>query len=324
MKHDTTPATEAMRRGNRYAGWKKGGEHAAMCRLNTCRLVVPESAPSFSLSKDSSVFAIGSCFARNIEEALMANNIEVKSFDLEVPYKVRSGRKRGIINKYNPVSMLHELEWAAGKEFPTKSLMEMRPGKMVDPSLKVGEVAQDIALVLEFRKTLVEYFQRVRDCDLVIITLGMIECWKDLATGVVLNQTPHPRMVRREPGRYVFVRLTADEVWDAVWGSLALLRQAGVANVVLSVSPVSLHRTFTGQDVMTASCYSKSVLRVVAEQFAQNFEWVDYFPSYEAAMYGDPAKVWESDRLHVRDSAVQQIMTEFIKRYMKDHTGATL
>jgi hypothetical protein len=47
------------------------------------------------------------------------------------------------------------------------------------------------------------------------------------------------------------------------------------------VSPVPLAATATDAHVLPATIYSKSVLRAVAGELANEFRNVDYFPSYE-------------------------------------------
>ena len=51
--------------------------------------------------------------------------------------------------------------------------------------------------------------------------------------------------------------------------------------VLLTVSPVPLVATASGDHVLVATQYSKSVLRAVAGDAAQDHAAVEYFPSYE-------------------------------------------
>jgi hypothetical protein len=50
---------------------------------------------------------------------------------------------------------------------------------------------------------------------------------------------------------------------------------------LLTVSPVPLTATASGHHVLTATSYSKSVLRAIAGQMTAEFKFIDYFPSYE-------------------------------------------
>src|SRR5205807_3173514 len=65
--------------------------------------------PSFTIDPSDSVFCIGSCFARNIEDTLAKAGFKVLSLhnqsDLSVTF-----------NKYNTFSMLNEARWALEPE----------------------------------------------------------------------------------------------------------------------------------------------------------------------------------------------------------------
>jgi hypothetical protein len=46
--------------------------------------------------------------------------------------------------------------------------------------------------------------QRIAQCRVVIITLGLVEAWRDTATDTFINATPIPELFRRYPSRYEF------------------------------------------------------------------------------------------------------------------------
>ncbi len=50
---------------------------------------------------------------------------------------------------------------------------------------------------------------------------------------------------------------------------------------IFTVSPVPLIATMEDRSVLASTTYSKSVLRVAAEEIAARYEGVAYFPSYE-------------------------------------------
>ncbi len=98
---------------------------------------------------------------------------------------------------------------------------------------------------------------------------------------------------------------------------LEYLRSVNPAvKVILTVSPVPFSDTFSGQDVIVANTYSKSVLRSVAQDLARELDWMDYFPSYEIAMLSDPALAWLPDHRHVQREHVGHIVSEFMSAYL--------
>ena len=64
--------------------------------------------------------------------------------------------------------------------------------------------------------------------------------------------------------------------------AMALMRSANRGlRFLLTVSPVPLTATNSGNHVLVATVDSKSRLRAVAGQLARTVSRVDYFPSYE-------------------------------------------
>src|SRR5205814_997770 len=100
---------------------------------------------------------------------------------------------------------------------------------------------------------------------------------------IFLNRMPPLDILKRSGARYALRILDVHE-------SIALLENAIAAltsmakKVLLTVSPVPLQTTFTGQDAVVANNYSKSVLRVCAQNLFMKYSNVDYFPSYEIAL----------------------------------------
>ncbi len=66
-------AIESLRisKKNHFTKWNEEN-YGAKARL-AGGYAIPKTKPSFALSEEDKVFTIGSCFARNIEESLLAN-----------------------------------------------------------------------------------------------------------------------------------------------------------------------------------------------------------------------------------------------------------
>ncbi|MBI3438916.1 MAG: GSCFA domain-containing protein, partial [Proteobacteria bacterium] len=85
---------------------------------------------------------------------------------------------------------------------------------------------------------------------------------------------------------------------------------------IVTVSPVPLETTFSGQDIFVANMHSKSVLRAAAERFAQAHADVDYFPSYEMVLGPARNEAFARDCLHVRDPLVRAVIGRFVELYL--------
>tara|TARA_Y100000310_G_scaffold185752_1_gene185815 strand:+ start:5680 stop:6741 length:1062 start_codon:yes stop_codon:yes gene_type:complete len=308
------PAKEAMKLAKANIYSKYGGdETSAQKRL--LQVCVPEKKLNFNLSSSSKVFAIGSCFARNVEEALSQANVDVVSLNFDFPYQTESARKNGVINKYNPGVIKQAIVSAfCRNEDESSRLFKIGEKSYLDPLLKPGEKPVEFDLAIKGIAAQNKYFSQIKDCNTVFITLGMIEAWYDSELECYLNQPPHPKVLRAFPERYYFKRMSVTEVLDEMSEAITILESQGITQIVVTTSPVALNRTFTEKDVIVANCYSKSVLRVASEMLEEKFSSVTYFPSYETIIYGDRNVTFQNDLIHASDFAVSKIIQEFVKR----------
>ncbi len=242
------------------------------------------------------------------------------SSNLDVPYEVKAARKNGIINKYNPFTILNELEWACGEKEFNQEVFIFSEGKYIDPNLKQGEKAQNLSLALQFRKNLNEYFNQLKHSDLLVVTLGMIECWYDSKTSTVLNMAPPPKAILSEPDRYKFTMLEVSDIVECLDKIYAISQRLGVSKMIITTSPVTLGRTFRDKDIIVSNCFSKSTLRVASEIFSEKYNNVDYFPSFETVTYGDRRLTYQNCLSHASDYVVSNIISEFLFRYFNKNS----
>ncbi len=299
--------------------WSRG-KGSARDRI-TRGITIPEWKPSFQITPNAKVFTIGSCFARNVEAELLRLGIQVTSADPNHDLlEIRTNLQVGLLNQYNPISIHQELEWAAGlSTFPEKGLIQLGENrqKYIDPYLRQQARQGSLERLQQRREQLKGYFAQAFQADLVILTLGLTEIWFDRKTRRVITETPFPPLMQQDRDRFEFKVLSYPECLSVLRSVCTLLKKYGKPdlNIVITVSPVALERTFSGQDVIVANMMSKSTLRSVAGAIATQIEGVDYFPSYEAAMVSDATLVWQPDRRNVTDFIVAQIMGEFTRRY---------
>jgi hypothetical protein len=302
---------------NPHDRWS-GAEGSAQGRI-TERLVVPMGKQTFTAKPGGTFFAIGSCFARNVEERLEMAGADVTSRKINMRnLGDDSAREGGVFNKYTPVSILQELKWAAGIEhYPETALLEVGKDSYYDPYLS-GKAARGTKSEMMARRAEVgQYFAQAFEADVVILTLGLIESWTDKETGLSLNEAPSPKLLVRSGERFLFDLLSLEQCQAAFEEICALFATHGKPGQkkIVTVSPVPLGRTFSEDDIIIANATSKATLRVAAKRVADQTDDLDYFPSYEAVMHSDPNLSWQRDRRHVSDVVVGRIIAEFMKRY---------
>jgi hypothetical protein len=282
------------------------------------QLVHVHHEPKFMISADDRFFCMGSCFARNIEEHLIYLGIDVLSKRIFCPAEEYPGRINAFVNKFSTHSMANEVEWVAEPpQFDAQFFTESDAG-WNDLQLSPGIPPVTFERVVERRRYLTsEYFNRVRDATVLILTLGLDEVWHDSLTNRHLNAAPSFFSVRREPSRYSMKITDAVENIAQLEKIYAAVRSINPeVRMVVTVSPVPMSATFSGDDVLVANVRSKSTLRVAAESFAQSHDAVDYFPSFDMVSMSPRHRAYEGDGLHVENAVVGEIMQSFIRLYM--------
>ncbi|MEL6477686.1 MAG: GSCFA domain-containing protein [Pseudomonadota bacterium] len=286
----------------------------------------PSTQAGFTFDESASIFAAGSCFARNVEKSLRFSKFNVVSSPLiEVPGKTDD--QASFYNKYTIHSILNEIRWATGATpHDAEALVIDGPkGKSYDLQISAS-ITGTRDEMLAFRHAYNASFAGAADADVVIITLGLIECWYDASLGIYLNAAPPQPLIKAHPGRFEFHLLDYADVLQGLTQLHALLMEnrSKPLKFLVTVSPVGLVATFREHDVLVANCYSKSVQRAAVEAFCATHD-AHYFPSYEYVTLTDRKFAWaDKDFRHVRAETVDRIMADVLKEYVGESAGQSL
>lgn len=321
----TSTASTALERlrdhSNSNADWSEAGSRLAPQAW-------PSFNPQFIVPAGGSVFTVGSCFARNIEEHVSRLGFDVPTLAFSVPHAERSGgRGNAILNKYTPAAIRQEFEWArrvretGGRVTPdhvAPLTFTCSDGSVIDLQLGGFRPVSPERLIAR-RQELYDVFRHLFIADCVVLTLGLIEAWRDETTGLYIQQAPVQTSFRRSLSRFTFHRLPFAACLAEVQGAIDTVRAVNpAANILITTSPVPLDRTFTADDVITATMHGKSVLRGVCGEIVAANERVDYFPSYESVMLTRDWSVFQADRRHVSDAFVGRIVQRLLDTYFRE------
>lgn len=247
----------------------------------------------FPISRETRISTYGSCFAQHFSRALRSRgytwlNAELAPSGLSgegalrFNYGVFSSRTGNI---YTASLLLQWCEWALGSA-PVPSSFWTRGGRIFDPFRPniepdgFGSVEEMLAsrahAISALRKSLL-------GCDLLVFTLGLTESWWDVRDKVEYATCPGTRAGQFDSGQHQFLNQDYGFVRDRLEKAISLLRQVrgDQLPVLLTVSPVPLVATNSGNHVLVATTGSKAVLRAVAGDVASKVAAVSYFPSYE-------------------------------------------
>jgi hypothetical protein len=152
--------------------------------------------------------------------------------------------------------------------------------------------------------------QAFEEATVFVFTLGLTEAWVSRVDGAVFPACPGTVAGEFDASRHAFHNMSVPEV---VADLNEFIREVGKINsglrVILTVSPVPLVATATGEHVLPATIYSKSVLRVAADQVVRANQGVTYFPAYEIVTGPQaPWEFFEADRRNVSKAAIETVI----------------
>jgi hypothetical protein len=249
----------------------------------------------FQIAPEDRIASAGSCFARRIAEHLLAVGYNYELFEPCHPLIEAKAEAYGYGafscrygNIYTTRQLRQLFDEALGLRPAIFRFAELAPGAVID-LMRPNVSRTGLGSVEEAKFDRLHHLTRVRrmieEMDLFVFTLGLTEAWADEAADIVYGSHPGVFVNDLRAEHIAPVNLEYETVVQDLEYVLALIarhnRNGGGVRVVLTVSPVGLAATHQAQHVITATTYSKSVLRAAAGKLAASHAKVDYFPSYE-------------------------------------------
>jgi hypothetical protein len=289
--------------------------------------------PKFGIGQDDPVLTAGSCFAAHIGRVLLDRGMNWRDAEPAPPGMTkaeRQARQYGQFsfrtgNIYTAALLRQWLAWAYD-ESPQPEESWLENGRHFDPcrpSVEPEGYPSAEAMLAARRTTLAAIRTALAGAGCLIFTLGLTETWRNVTDGTVYPVCPGTVRGAFDAGRHEFHNFTFDEVYRALVAAIDTARAANPQlRVILTVSPVPLTATASGNHALVANTYSKSVLRAVAGQLAQEREYVDYFPSYDI-ISGFPfrAMFFEPNLRTVSPDGVAFVMRHFVDAFTQVPTG---
>lgn len=328
----TYSAEEALKfaKENTARQWSIGPD-SARGRLASGERMSVIHRPKFKISKNEAVFTIGSCFAREIEIALQGHQVPLLLAghgviaekydswreDKQIGGGVPAGKiSRGVFHKYTTHSMFFDVHRAFyGNTVPDEGLLELAENKWFDPhAAGLALTSKDEAL--KNRAAVDAGMNEVNHADVVIMTLGLTESWREKKNGLIINRAPTGNFLKKRSDLFEFIDFGYEDVVTVLKHLVEMIasKRNNKVKIIVTVSPVP-SSTFTNKDVVPASIGSKSTLRVAAETVSRTYDYVDYFPSYELVTLSPRQLAWNEDAVHVQMDMVKKITNTFIDAY---------
>ncbi|MGO4318049.1 GSCFA domain-containing protein [Agrobacterium sp. MCAB5] len=291
-------------------------------------LIDPVRGASFKIGRTDAVATAGSCFAQHLSRAIKSKgfNYLVTEAGECLTDQERDQRNFGVFsarfgNLYTVRQLRQLIERAYGLRKDNIDPWIRSDGRYADPFRPNIEPA-GFETVEQVYADRVEHLRRVREMfstlDVLVFTMGLTEGWEHLESGATLPLAPGVAGGEWDPTKYRFANYKTFEVLEDLQEFFKILKSVnGSARMLLTVSPVPLIATYSSNSVLSATVYSKSVLRVVAEEFSSSQKGVDYFPSFEIiTSLAAGNKYFEDDLRNVRKEGVAHVMRSFFRHYV--------
>ncbi len=297
--------------------------------------VDPVSTPSFAIDRSKKIATAGSCFAQHIARTLSRNGFNyyvTESAPPELTGAEAHKRNFGVFsarygNIYTARQLVQLVKRVSGEFQPVDNCWHRKDGRFVDPFRPQIE-PEGFSDLKSLQSSRAEHFSAVRQLlvqsDVFVFTLGLTEGWRSKVDGAVFPLAPGVAGGLMDFDKYEFVNFSAAEVVSDLAVFLKQLSDVNPAcKVILTVSPVPLIATFEPKHVLSATCYSKAVLRVAAEEVCRAHSHVEYFPSFEIITGSfNRGSYFEADLRSVTDFGVSHVMRLFQKHYMSETSSA--
>jgi hypothetical protein len=281
----------------------------------------------FPVTKDMRILTAGSCFAQHVGRALRDNGysvIDTEPMPASCPIDLQRQFGYGLYsarygNIYSVRQFLQLIQEAYGHFEPSDWIWQ-RDNRFFDalrPSVEPEGFATE-ALVKRARQPhLNAVRQALEQADVVIFTLGLTEGWMHIDSGTVYPTAPGTIANRMDETKFRFHNFRHAEIRTDFEAIHALLKlKSPHLKFLLTVSPVPLTATASGQHVLPATVYSKSVLRAVCGELVEDYDDIDYFPSYEiVASHPSKARYFEDNLRSVHPNGVAEVMQCFLRAH---------
>ncbi len=312
---------------NKAARWARVAADERADRVGSgCYL--PLLTPKFQVDRHKPIFAMGSCFAENIQVALAVRDDDfnlitfMNNIDCDDLFKLSNNDfyPMSFLHRYNPPSIYQEINRILDDSSILNDdtlIFRTKPDEFRDFHYHEHFPLPTLERSVYRRRFLRDRFLALKTCGLFVLTLGLTEAWLDHETGLYLNTAPSYGMVTSSRGRFEFMVLDWNTVYHFLEKIVNLLESSipGI-KIILTVSPVPLEATFAPHDVVVSTTYSKATLLSAAREIVYQHPSVDYFPSYEMVFSSARDGVWVGDERHIQQDFVAKIMGHFIRYYV--------
>lgn len=288
----------------------------------------PMSNAPFLIAPSDKVATMGSCFAQHISRRLQAagfNYFVPEAAPADMSAADAKTANYGVFSaRYGNVYTVKQAVQLFDRAFGEATFDEVweKGDRLVDPfrpQIDPDGFSSREHLESSRQEHLASVRRVFKEADVLVFTLGLTEAWRSTESGAVYPTAPGVTGGEFDPTRHEPVNFKVQEVIADLDLFIGKARSVNPEmRIILTVSPVPLKATFEDRHVLQSTVYSKSVLRVAAQQAADTRQGVAYFPSFEIITGpGGAGRYYAPDLREVRDVGVAHVMRVFEQHFIR-------
>lgn len=280
--------------------------------------------PKRDLFRRHKIATYGSCFAQHFGRALRSRKYgwmmcedTPSGLSTETATRFNYGIFTARTGNIYTVSLLRQwTEWAVGISKPPAEIW-IKNDRFYDPfrpNIEPEGFASEDELIASREITIESFKRSFAEANLFVFTLGLTESWSHV-DGYEYPMCPGTIGGTFDTEKHKFKNHIHRDIIRDLRQTVALMRKVNPAlRVLLTISPVPLTATMSGNHVLTATVESKSVLRAVAGELSRSHAIFDYFPSYEIICSAPFQGMFYNDNKRtVRQEGVDFVMQSFFQ-----------
>ena len=289
----------------------------------------------FDISPSARISSAGSCFAQHIGRRVRDAAFNYQDFEPApkgLPQRQHSEFGYGLFsarfgNIYTARQLVQLFQESFGEVAWTGSVWQ-REDRFYDPLRPTiepdGFGSPDEVRTMRLKQHLPSVRKMLCETDVFVFTFGLTEAWVSVRDGTVYPVCPGVVAGEFDPAEHHFHNFSHAEILADMILFIERLRGLNPSvKFLFTVSPVPLTATASDEHVLSATVYSKSVLRAVAGELRARFDCVDYFPSYELiAASAARGMFFEPNQRNVSTAGVDHVMRYFFAEHTPGMTAA--
>ncbi len=273
-----------------------------------------QQVEKLSIDRRTTVASIGSCFAEEFADHMRKNGFNYMQEEKDT---FRGSARWGRV--YTVANFLQVVRYALEPSFPiwVESCQKGWFDPLREHSLPFYPDRLTAEAEIEAHRAAAK--RVFRSAQILVITLGQNEAWKDNQEGWIWARKPPADLLRSQPKRFTPLEFSFEENKDMFKKAVdALLTANPAIRIILTISPVPAYATFLDSNGVTRAWAGKAVLRALVHDMVTRVypTQMVYFPSFERVVADNPHQ-FMADNRHIKRHAVRRIFTLFDRVFVK-------